>query len=205
MDSTTATELLRACGIEAQGDPVAAANQVLAAVDGYRARQGAVVDEHVGAEFDLRDLDRTMRTMNEAPYLVHVPTLTGGEGREAIRSFYGKDFIPCWPPDTTVTPLCRTVGAGVVIDELLMSFTHDREIPIFLPGIKPTGRQVRLPVVVVVGVEDGLVSFERIYWDQASVLAQAGLLDEQRLPAVGARQAAELQRLVDEHASATPR
>ena len=56
------------------------------------------------------------------------------------------------------------------------------EMPAILPGIKPTGRKVVIPFVVVVGFEDGKVAFERIYWDQASMLAQLGLLDKAKLP-----------------------
>jgi carboxymethylenebutenolidase len=64
---------------------------------------------------------------------------------------------------------------------------------VFLPGVAPTGRKVTLPLVVVVGFDGtGKVAHEHIYWDQASMLAQIGLLDKTRLPVTGAEQAARL-------------
>ena len=56
------------------------------------------------------------------------------------------------------------------------------EMPWILPGVPPTGRQVELAVVVVVQFDKGLISQEHIYWDQASVLAQVGLIDPAVLP-----------------------
>ena len=78
------------------------------------------------------------------------------------------------------------------MDEVIIAFTHDCEMPAILPGVKPTGRKVVIPFVVVVGFEDGKVAFERIYWDQASMLVQIGLLDQSKLPVTGAEQAARL-------------
>jgi carboxymethylenebutenolidase len=42
-----------------------------------------------------------------------------------------------------------------------------------------------VPLLVVVQMRDGQVVCERIYWDQASVLVQIGLLDPARLPVAG--------------------
>jgi carboxymethylenebutenolidase len=75
---------------------------------------------------------------------------------------------------------------------VIFSFTHDREMPALLPGIKPTGRKVVIPFVVVAGFEGDKIAYERIYWDQASVLAQVGALDKGTLPVTGAEQAARL-------------
>ena len=155
----------------------------------------ATFDAHVRAEFQDLDLEATMATMSADPYVHHVPTITGGTGTEGVRDFYGRHFIGQWPDDTETRQISRTVGENQVVDELLMTFTHDREIQIMLPGIPPTGRRIAIPVVVVVGFSDGKVSHEHIYWDQASVLVQAGLLDPARLPVVGAEQA---EALVDQ-------
>jgi carboxymethylenebutenolidase len=92
-----------------------------------------------------------------------------------------------------VTQISRTVGQGRVIDELIASFTHDVEMPALLPGVAPTGRKVTLPHVVVMGIVDGKVAYEHIYWDQASLLVQVGLLDPAKLPVVGAEQAEKLR------------
>ncbi|HZP27323.1 MAG TPA: ester cyclase, partial [Acidimicrobiia bacterium] len=73
--------------------------------------------------------------------------------------------------------------------EFIVRFTHDVEMDAVLPGVPPTGRRVELPHVAVVGFENGKVAFERIYWDQASLLVQIGLIDPDGLPVVGAEQA----------------
>jgi carboxymethylenebutenolidase len=133
-----------------------------------------------------------MATMGEAPHVTHVPTMTGGNGAQAVRRFYDTRFIGHWPGDLSLNQVSRTVGETVVVDELVLSFTHDCEMPAILPGVKPTGRKVVIPFVVVVGFEDGKVHFERIYWDQASMLVQLGLLDAAGLPVSGGEQAARL-------------
>ena len=154
---------------------------------------GAVFDAHVRAEFVERSVDATMATMTDAPYVTHVPVLTGGHGRNEVRQFYATWFVGRWPADTQVTQISRTVGQGRVIDELVVSFTHDMEMPALLPGIAPTGRKVTLAHVVVMGIVDGKVAYEHIYWDQASLLVQVGLLDPAKLPVVGAEQADKLR------------
>ena len=149
----------------------------------------ATFDAHVAAEFQDLDLDATMATMAGDPYVHHVPTIAGGNGTVGVREFYGHHFIGQWPDDTHTRQVSRTVGENQVVDELVMTFTHDRPLDIMLPGIPPTGRRIAVPVVVVVGFEDGKVSHEHIYWDQATVLVQAGLLDTDSLPVVGSEQA----------------
>jgi carboxymethylenebutenolidase len=156
---------------------------------------GAVFDAHVKAEFIDKDVAATMATMVPEPYLTHVPTLTGGTGRSGVEHFYRDHFVGHWPDDVEVKPLSRTVGQNRVIDELIVSFTHDREMRVYLPGVPPTGRKVVLPHVVVMGFDEaGRVAYEHIYWDQASLLVQVGLLDPALLPVAGAEQA---KRLLD--------
>jgi carboxymethylenebutenolidase len=153
---------------------------------------GAMFDRHVEAEFEAKDVDATMATMVDEPYVTHFPTLAGGVGSEEVRRFYDAHFIGQWPEDVTITQVSRTVGTERVVDELVMSFTHDRVMDTFLPGLTPTGRSVRLPVVVVMGFEGDRVAYEHIYWDQASLLVQVGVLDGVSLPVSGAEQAAKL-------------
>lgn len=148
-----------------------------------------VFDDHVAAEFVDMDLDATMATMTDDPYVNHVPVMTGGVGFEGVRQFYGDHFIGKWPQDIEITPVSRTIGESQVVDELVLSFTHDIEMPQLLPGVAPTGRPVRLAFCVVVGFEDGKVHHEHIYWDQASLLAQVGLIDASELPVTGAEHA----------------
>jgi carboxymethylenebutenolidase len=149
----------------------------------------SVFDDHVAAEFVEMDLDATMATMTDDPYVYHLPAMTGGVGLEGVRRFYGDHFIGKWPKDVEITPVSRTIGESQVVDELVLSFTHDIEMPQLLPGVPPTGKHVRLAFCVVVGFEDGKVEHEHIYWDQASLLVQVGLIDPAHLPVTGAEQA----------------
>ena len=156
---------------------------------------GAVFDEHVANEFVAKDLDATMRTMTAEPYVWHVPPLAGATGGEAVRRFYGSQFIGHTPADAVLRPISRTVSTDRVIDEFVLEFTHDIELPWMLPGVAPTGRRVRIPTVVVMGFDGDKVAFEHIYWDQASVLVQLGLLDPTGLPVSGSEQADRLLEL----------
>jgi carboxymethylenebutenolidase len=154
---------------------------------------GAKFDAHTDAEFNTRNIEATMATMGKSPHVTHVPTMTGGAGYDAVRHFYETYFVGRVPDDWNVKLISRTIGDDQLVDEMLISFTHDCEIPAILPGVKPTGRKVVIPFVVVVGFDkDEKVEFERIYWDQASVLAQLGLIDKEGLPITGAEQAARL-------------
>jgi carboxymethylenebutenolidase len=150
---------------------------------------GVVFDEHVAAEFVDMDLDATMATMTDDPYVNHLPVMTGGVGAEGVRRFYGDHFIGKWPKDIEIAPVSRTVGDDQVVDELVLSFTHDIEMPQLLPGVAASGRHVRLPFCVVVKFDDGKVAHEHIYWDQASLLVQVGALDPAGLPVTGVEQA----------------
>jgi carboxymethylenebutenolidase len=156
---------------------------------------GAVFDDHVAAEFELQDVDATMDTMVEEPYVWHVPALTGASGGQAVRRFYRTEFVGQTPADAVLVPIARTVSPDRVIDEFVLEFTHDREVPFMLPGVAPTGRKVRIPTVVVMGFDEGKVAYEHIYWDQASVLVQIGLLEPASLPVAGSEQADRLLRL----------
>jgi carboxymethylenebutenolidase len=130
-----------------------------------------------------------MATMVAEPSVNHVPTMTGGVGYDEVRHFYRDHFIGRNPSDIELVPISRTVGADQVVDEMLFKFTHTCEIDWMLPGIAPTGRRVEIPLVAIVGFVDGKVAQERIYWDQASVLVQVGLLDPAGLPVAGAETA----------------
>jgi carboxymethylenebutenolidase len=107
--------------------------------------------------------------------------------------FYGKHFIPKMPADTTLRLLARTVGKDRLIDEFVFSFTHDIEMDWMLPGILPTHRKVEVPMLVVVQFEGDKIACERIYWDQASVLVQIGVLDPAGLPITGVEQARKFE------------
>lgn len=150
-----------------------------------RANLGELWEEHTRDEFVTRDTEATLTTMVEDAYVNHVPVLTGGVGKGELRRFYSEDFIPCMPPDTTLTPISRTVGTDQLVDEMIFSFTHTQEMPWMLPGVAPTNKAVRIPLVAIVHFRDGKLAHEHIYWDQASVLKQIGLLADPSLPVFG--------------------
>jgi len=145
--------------------------------------------EHTEHEFVTRDTEATLATMVEDAYVNHIPVLTGGRGKAALRAFYSRDFIPKMPPDTTLIPVSRTVGENQLVDEMIFSFTHTEEMPWMLPGVPPTNRPVKIPLVAIVKFRDGKLAHEHIYWDQASVLKQIGLLNDPALPVFGAETA----------------
>jgi carboxymethylenebutenolidase len=149
----------------------------------------ALWEQHTDHEFVTRDTEATLDTMVDDAYVNHVPVMTGGRGKEALRAFYSRDFIPRMPPDTTLTPVSRTVGDDQLVDEMIFSFTHTEEMPWMLPGVPPTNRRVRIPLVAIVRFRDGKLAHEHIYWDQASVLKQLGLLTGASLPVFGAETA----------------
>jgi carboxymethylenebutenolidase len=144
-----------------------------------------VWEQHTAYEFVTRDTEATLATMVDDAYVNHVPVLTGGQGKNALRTFYGRDFIPKMPPDTTLTPVSRTVGDNQLVDEMIFSFTHTEEMPWMLPGVPPTNRRVEIPLVAIVRFRGDKVAHEHIYWDQASVLKQIGLLTDPGLPVFG--------------------
>ena len=146
-------------------------------------------EEHTGHEFVTRDTEATLATMVDDAYVNHEPVLTGGFGKAALREFYSRRFIPSMPPDTTLTPVSRTVGENQLVDEMIFSFTHTQEMPWMLPGVAPTNRKVEVPLVAIVKFQDGKLKHEHIYWDQASVLKQIGLLTDPSLPVCGAETA----------------
>jgi carboxymethylenebutenolidase len=146
-------------------------------------------DDHVKYEFATRDTEHTLETMVTDAYVNHVPVLTGGVGHDELREFYSKRFIPQMPPDTGMTPVSRTIGVDRIVDEMVFEFTHTSKMDWMLPGVEPTGKHVRVPLVVIVHFRDGKLAHEHIYWDQASVLAQLGLIDSSKLPVAGVESA----------------
>ena len=154
----------------------------------------ALWEEHTAHEFTTRDTESTLATMVEDAYVNHIPVLTGGNGKVELRRFYSTDFIPKMPPDTKLTPVSRTVGKDQLVDEMIFSFTHSMEMPWMLPGVPPTHKRVEVPLVAIVHFRDGKLAHEHIYWDQASVLKQIGLLNDPALPVWGAETAHKVLR-----------
>ena len=153
-------------------------------------------DKHCEYEFATRNVEDTMATMVAEPYVNHIPTMTGGVGYRHLYRFYKHHFIPKTPADTKLVPISRTVGVDRLVDEMLFCFTHDIEIDWMLPGIPPTGRYVEIPLLAVVCFRGDKLYNEHIYWDQASVLVQIGVLDPARVPAIAGVETA--RKLLDQ-------
>ena len=149
-------------------------------------------EAHRACEFVTRDPEATMRTMVDEPYVNHIPTLTGGYGAKDLYRFYKHHFIPKSPRDMRNIPVSRTIGADRVVNEGVLCFTHDTEIDWMLPGVEPTGQYVEVPIVGVITFRGDKLCHEHIYWDQASVLVQIGLLDPAGLPVAGRASAAKV-------------
>src|SRR5437773_3275137 len=146
-------------------------------------------EEHVRHEFVTHNTEDTLATMVEDAYVNHIPVLTGGVGKDELREFYSKRFIPQMPPDTEMTPISRTIGNDQLVDEMVFKFTHTIRMDWMLPGIAPTGKRVEVPLVAIVRFREAKLTHEHIYWDQASVLVQIGLLDAGTLPVAGVESA----------------
>jgi carboxymethylenebutenolidase len=148
-------------------------------------------EEHIGSEFAAKSADLAIATMTDDPYVNTVALMIGGRGRDEVRAFYADHFLSQIPLDTEMVPVSRTVGQGRVVDEFVVRFTHTVRMDWILPGVSPTGRRVELPTVVVVQFDGDKIAHEHIYWDQASVLVQVGLLDRS-LPVLGGETAAQV-------------
>ncbi len=154
----------------------------------------ALFEQHMHAEMN-GDMETTMATMSDFPHLNHVPVMAGGVGRDGVRQFYNNHLVgKFFPPDVSITKISSTIGSNQIVDELVIAFTHTVGIDWLLPGVPPTGKPVIIALVVLVGFKDDKISHEHIYWDQASVLVQVGLLDPAGLPVCGAESA---QKVLD--------
>jgi carboxymethylenebutenolidase len=154
-------------------------------INGRAAETERSVEEHVRTEFSAHAPDEAITTMVANPLVNQVPVLIGGSGRKQVYEFYKKYFLPQIPPDMEMIPVSRTIGQGRVVDEMVVRFTHTIQMDWMLPGIRPTGKRVEIAFVVVVQFEGDKLAQEHLYWDQASVLVQLGLLDPAGLPVVG--------------------
>lgn len=90
------------------------------------------------------------------------------------------------------SPVSRTIGRTQLIDEMIVSFVHNVKVDWLAPSVEPTGLRVTFPLVVVVVFEAGKISHERIYWDQAGVLKQMGVLPDSIEDVSGSEQASLL-------------
>ncbi|KAK5126373.1 hypothetical protein LTR85_010609 [Meristemomyces frigidus] len=165
---------------------------------------------------DLVDLtaagnaDKAIQSMRPFAHVINGPTLTGGVGTKNLKRFYS-DFFQPLPPTFRARLLSRTIGTDRICDELYISFTHTEEIPWILPEIPATNKKVEIAMVSIVRTMGERLESEHVYWDQASVLVQTGLLSAkmvpeamkkkgvEELPVVGAEAARAMKRGSSKH------
>jgi carboxymethylenebutenolidase len=148
-------------------------------------------DQHMASEFGAKSTDQALATMTANPHVNLVPLMNGAVGREELGEFYSKHFLNQIPPDMEMVSVSRTVGQGRVVDEMVARFTHSIQMDWLLPGLRPTGKRVELPFVVIAQTEGDKIAHEHLYWDQATVLVQLGLIDRS-LPVRGAETAQQV-------------
>src|SRR5215470_9552227 len=154
----------------------------------------ATWQQHTHAEFVLRDADAALATMTENPYVLCVPCGAGGMGRAGVHAFYAKQFLPSIPPDFELGSLSQTFGDDRIVEEFVISFTHTLDMGWMLSGVPPTGRRVEVALAGIIQFQAGKIAGERLYWDQATVLSQLGVLHD-HVAAAGVKSAARLLRL----------
>lgn len=148
-----------------------------------------VFQQHLNAEL-TGDIEATMATMTDEPYVNHVPLLAGGVGQQGVLDFYTDHLVgKIFPPDIQITTVSRTVGEDQLVEEVVATFTHTVPIDWLLPGVDPTNKPVEMAAVIIIKFEDNKIAHEHIYWDQASILVQVGLLDPTGLPVSGVEEA----------------
>lgn len=133
-------------------------------------------DAHNGAEFISKDAEAALESMVDDPYVTILANGGGGNGKDQVRAFYADVLIPQWPDDAQMQPMNRVLGQDQLVDELRLSFTHAKQMDWLLPGEPATNRKVEMDVAIVVQFRNDLIAGERLYWDQAAVLRQIGVL-----------------------------
>ncbi len=133
-----------------------------------------VWEEHTRKEFVEKDVEVTLATMTDDASVNIVPLNIGGRGKESVKVFYRDVLIASVPDDMEATRISRTIADNRLVDELRFSFTHNKRMDWILPNVPPTFKKISLDHVVVVEFRGDKISAERVYWDQAGVLRQAG-------------------------------
>jgi len=133
-------------------------------------------EDHLKGEFITKNENESLATMVEDASVMAIPTGWGGRGKTRLRPLYRDEFIPTIPDGWEHTVIHRVVSENCIVEEATMRFRHTKQMDWFLPGVAPTGKPVEIEFVIVVEFRDGKMAAERVYWDQATVLRQVGLL-----------------------------
>jgi carboxymethylenebutenolidase len=143
----------------------------------YQQTMLAAWQQHTYAEFVLKDADAALATMTENPYVLAIASGTGATGRIGVREFYAHQFLPKIPPDFELTSLSQIFSDDRIVEEFVIRFAHTLGMDWMLPGLPVTGRKVEFAMVGIIQFQTGKIANERLYWDQATVLSQLGILD----------------------------
>jgi carboxymethylenebutenolidase len=154
----------------------------------------AAWQQHTYAEFGLKDPDATLASMVENPYVLTIPAGTGGVGRAGVHRFYAEQMLPNLPPDLELVSVSQILGSDRIVEEFVIRFTHTLRMDWMLPDVPATNRKVEFALVGIIGFQGGKVASEHLYWDQATVLSQLGILNHPAA-AAGLGSAAQLLKL----------
>ncbi|GMH67928.1 hypothetical protein TrST_g4172 [Triparma strigata] len=147
-------------------------------------------EQHTACEFDpnIKSVECTMDTMTSDPIVNHVPTMIGGVGYEEVENFYRQNFI-FTNPDMNIDLVSRTVGTDSLVDEMVIEFEHVSVVDWLAPSVEPSFKTIRFPLVAIVAFAGDKISSEHLYFDQAGVLLQMGVIDASVGDVTGAEQA----------------
>jgi carboxymethylenebutenolidase len=115
--------------------------------------------------------------MTENPYVFLIASGAARVGRAVVHEFYANHFLPKIPPDLEITSLSQSFGNDRIAEEMVIRFTHAIEMDWLLPGLRPTGQIAEFVLAAIIQFQDGKVAHEHLYWDQATVLSQMGVLN----------------------------
>ena len=99
---------------------------------------------------------------------------TGGDGQRQEGAEAGiavADMFTTAFPDVKLEIKQTHVTGDVVIVEFVASGTHTSD----LMGIAPTGRQISIPVCIVLEIRDGKIYAEREFMDMLHMMQQLGV------------------------------
>ncbi|KAJ3029095.1 hypothetical protein HDV00_009788 [Rhizophlyctis rosea] len=113
---------------------------------------------------------------NQKPSVLCLPTNAGGKGIHEIELFVRKYAEQSYSIiDEKV--INRVIAGLNLVEEALLTIIHEEPVDWLLPDVKPTRRRILLPTSTSVSFNDeGKITSKRVYWDQASVLKQIGVL-----------------------------
>jgi steroid delta-isomerase-like uncharacterized protein len=125
----------------------------------------AILYRHVKAETAF-DMEATLATLTQDCVFEDMPTGEAYHGHEGVRRYYTEWWqafgnVPSGSKQYVPSEHCLIVETTFV-------GTHQG----VYRGLPATGRSIRLPVMIVVNFNDGLMSGERFYYDHATLMTQ---------------------------------